>query len=217
MMLVIELVQITDSGAGCAFVSCGNVMARATMNNAAALRDQAMLERHVTLRNGDQVHIRPLVVADAALYPDFLGAVTREDLRLRFFAVMRELPPALIDHLVRYDPATAMAFIAIAEKTGRMLGVVRLHDDASGTSAEFAILMRSHLKGMGLGWLLMQHMIAYARAKGLKTVHGQVLGENRTMLQMCEELGFHSADDPNERGVKYVELPLAEVPAEAVP
>jgi hypothetical protein len=37
------------------------------------------------------------------------------------------------------------------------------------------------------------------------------------MLQMCEELGFHVSDDPTERGVKVVTLPLAEVPAEALP
>ena len=110
----------------------------------------------------------------------------------------------------------AMAFIAIAESSGRMLGVVRLHDDPDGKNAEFAILVRSRLKGHGLGWLLMKHMIAFARGKGLKTVHGQVLAENKTMLQMCGELGFHSADDA-ERGVKRVTLELDEVPAEAMP
>ncbi len=124
-----------------------------------------MLERYVTLRTGEKVHIRPLTVADTALYPDFLADVTREDLRLRFFAVMRELAPATIDRLVHYDPAIAMAFIAIDEKDGRMLGVVRLHDDADGENGEFAILMRSRLKGLGLGWLMMKHMIAYAKEK----------------------------------------------------
>ena len=175
-----------------------------------------MLERHVTLRTGEKVLIRPLKVADAALYPDYLSDVTAEDLRLRFFAAMREVSPELIDKLIHYDPATAMAFVAIEEATGRLLGVVRLHDDTSGENGEFAILTRTHLKGHGLGWLMMNHMIAYAKEKGLKTVRGQVLGENVTMLQMCAELGFHSTDDPDERGVKLVELPLAEVPAEAV-
>lgn len=173
-----------------------------------------MLERHVTLRTGEKVLIRPLNVADAALYPDFLRDVTAEDLRLRFFAAMREVSAELIDKLIHYDPATAMAFVALDEPSGRLLGVVRLHNDASGENGEFAILTRSHLKGHGLGWLMMKHMIAYAKDKGLKTVRGQVLGENATMLQMCAELGFHSTDDPDERGVKMVELPLAEVPAE---
>jgi acetyltransferase len=175
-----------------------------------------MLERHVTLRTGEKVLIRPLKVADAALYPDFLSDVTPEDLRLRFFAAMREVSPELIDKLIHYDPTVAMAFIAIDEQGGGMLGVVRLHDDNSGENGEFAILTRTKLKGHGLGWLMMKHMIAYAKAKGLKTVRGQVLGENTTMLQMCAELGFHSIDDPDERGVKLVELPLSEVPAEAI-
>jgi RimJ/RimL family protein N-acetyltransferase len=170
---------------------------------------------HVKLLDGTPVLIRPLKVEDAALYPDFLKEVTGDDLRLRFFAAMREVSPELIDKLIHYDPKRAMAFIAIEEATGRMLGVVRLHDDTDGENAEFAILVRSHLKGHGLGWLMMKHMIAAAKAKGLKTVHGQVLTENATMLAMCAELGFHFADDPTEREVKTVTLPLDEVPAAA--
>ncbi len=102
-----------------------------------------------------------------------------DDLRLRYFAAMREVSPELIDKLVHYDPKHAMAFIAIEEASGRMLGVVRLHDDPGGENAEFAIIVRSRLKGHGLGWLLMKHMIAYAKEKGLKTVRGQVLAENQ--------------------------------------
>lgn len=171
-----------------------------------------MLERHVTLRDGEKVRIRPLKPEDASLYPDFLAEVTPNDLRLRFFAPMREVSPALIEKLVHYDPAHAMAFIAIAEPNSRMLGVVRLHDDSGGKAAEFAILVRSHLKGHGLGWLLMKHVIAFAQEKGLHDVHGQVLAENTTMLKMCEELGFHVTNG-SEPGVKTVKLSLHELPA----
>jgi acetyltransferase len=101
-----------------------------------------------------------------------------------------------------------MAFVAIEEASGRLLGVVRLHDDAGGETGEFAILMRSRLKGKGLGWLMMKHMIAYAREKGLKAVRGQVLNENTSMLTMCAELGFQISDDPDERGIKNVALTL---------
>ena len=70
-------------------------------------------------------------------------------------------------------------------------------------------MVRSDLKGHGLGWLLMQHIIDYARSKKLATVHGQVLAENLTMLQMCRDLGFGIADDAGEPGVKRVTLNLA--------
>ena len=48
---------------------------------------------------------------------------------------MREVSHDLIDKLIHYDPEHAIAFIAIAEASGRMLGVVRLHDDANGEGA----------------------------------------------------------------------------------
>jgi len=165
-------------------------------------------EQRVTLLDEICVLIRPLKAEDAALYPDFLKDVTVADLRLRFFAAMREMSPAMIDRLVHYDPKRAMAFIAIEEETGAMLGVVRLHDDPSGDSAEFAILVRSQLKGHGLGWLMMKHMIACAKDKRLKVMHGQVLAENAAMLLMCSELGFQITDDPSERGVKVATLTL---------
>ena len=167
-----------------------------------------LLEQHVTLLDGDKVLLRPLKPEDASLYPEFLSEVAAADLRLRFFMSIREVRPELIDKLIHYDSAHAMAFVAIAEASGQLQGVVRLHDNPDGTSAEFAILIRSHLKGHGLGWLMMKHMIAYAEAKNLRVVRGQVLTENAAMLQMCSELGFETGNDPAERGVKVVTLQL---------
>jgi RimJ/RimL family protein N-acetyltransferase len=166
----------------------------------------ALNEAHLTLRDGTPVVLRRLLADDAALYPDFLSDVTAEDLRLRFFGPMREMSHELLDKLIHYDPACAMAFIAVDEQSQKMLGVVRLHDDTSGETAEFAILVRSQLKDHGVGWLLMKHMIEFSRHKDLKTVRGQVLSENTTMLAMCAELGFHIADDPDDPGVKTVTL-----------
>jgi RimJ/RimL family protein N-acetyltransferase len=163
---------------------------------------------HLTLRDGTPVLIRRLLAEDAGLYPDFLSDVTAEDLRLRFFGPMREVSHELLDKLIHYDPARAMAFIAVDEQSRKMLGVVRLHDDITGETAEFAILVRSRLKGHGVGWLLMKHMIEFSRDKSLKTVRGQVLSENTTMLAMCAELGFRIADDPHDPGVKTVTLPV---------
>jgi RimJ/RimL family protein N-acetyltransferase len=168
----------------------------------------ALNEPHFLLRDGTPVLIRRLVAEDAALYPNFLSEVTAEDLRLRFFAPMREVSHKLLDKLINYDPARAMAVIAIDERSRKMLGVVRLHDDATGESAEFAILVRSRLKGHGVGWLLMKHMIEFSKHKGLQTVRGQVLSENTTMRAMCAELGFHIADDPDDFSVKTVTLPV---------
>jgi RimJ/RimL family protein N-acetyltransferase len=99
-----------------------------------------------------------------------------------------------------------MAFIALDEETGRMLGLVRLKEELDERTAEFAILVRSRLKGHGLGWLLMQRVIDYAKEKGLRRVYGDVLAENMAMLQMCAELGFNEEDMGS--GMKRVVLDL---------
>jgi acetyltransferase len=64
------------------------------------------------------------------------------------------------------------------------------------------------MKGRGLGWQLMQLIIAYARSIGLKRIEGQVLRENRNMLAMCEQLGFTIRSDPGDATIQVVSLAL---------
>jgi acetyltransferase len=165
---------------------------------------------HDVLPDGTRVLMRPLRPEDAALYPDFVTNVAPDDARLRFFVPIRELSEERIAELTQLDYDRAMAFIAIDQAKGKMLGVVRLHLDEDRRSGEYAVIVRSALKGHGLGWALMRRMIDYARATGLERMHGRVLAENTTMLRMCAELGFHITDDPESKGVKIVALDLAD-------
>lgn len=151
-------------------------------------------ERHQDSRGGEHIVIRRAESRDKALYADFLRDVSADDLRLRFFARVGELSAAESDRLSHLDYSHEMAFVALDERTGEMLGLVRLRDELDEETAEFAILVRSRLKGHGLGWLLMQRVIDYAKEKGLHRVYGDVLAENASMLQMAEELGFHAED-----------------------
>jgi acetyltransferase len=101
-----------------------------------------------------------------------------------------------------------MAFVALDESTGDIVGVVRIHSDSIYETGEYAILLRSDLKGRGLGWTLMQLIIEYARAEGLKTIWGDVLAENIVMLEMCRSLGFDVKPDPVEHDIYSVRLAL---------
>lgn len=165
-------------------------------------------ERHLVLRDGWRVFARPLRPEDEPKVLSLLQHVTREDLRLRFFDSIKEFSHEFLARLTRLDYAQAMAFIAFDEATGDTLGVVRLHSDATHETGEFAILLRSDLKGRGLGWALMKMMIEYAGSEGLKRVFGQVLPENSVMLGMCRELGFEVKTDPEDRGLYDVTLVL---------
>jgi hypothetical protein len=62
--------------------------------------------------------------------------------RLRFFGPKKELSDADLDRLVHIDYGRAMAFVAIEESSGKMVGVVRLHAEPNRDSREFAITVR---------------------------------------------------------------------------
>jgi acetyltransferase len=166
-------------------------------------------ERHTKLRDGTKILVRPVRPEDEPLYGPFFAAVTPEDLRLRFFAPVKEFGHTFIARFTQIDYARAMAFIATEESSGKMLGVVRVHADANYERGEFAILIRSDLKGRGLGYLLMQLIIEYARSEGLTAIEGQVLSENAAMLTMCRELGFEVRPDLQDPEASIVKLALS--------
>jgi GNAT superfamily N-acetyltransferase len=163
-------------------------------------------ERHLTLPDGTAVHVRPIRPEDEALYGPFFKTETADDLRLRFFGPVKAVDHAFFSRFTHIDYAKAMALIAIDEASGEMMGVVRLHMNDARDSGEYAVIVRSDHKSHGLGWQLMQLIIEFARAKGLRSIEGQVLYENKTMLNMCRELGFEITSDPQDPAVSNVRL-----------
>src|ERR1700730_8964655 len=165
-------------------------------------------QRHLEVKDGWRVFVRPIRPEDEPAIHELLRHVTSQDLRLRFFAPMKEFTHEFIARLTQLDYARAMAFVAFDEATHELVGVVRIHSDSIYESGEYAILLRSDLKGRGLGWALMQLIIEYAKSEGLKRISGDVLQENTVMLAMCLELGFEVKSDPVEHALCNVKLTL---------
>jgi acetyltransferase len=165
-------------------------------------------QRHIEVKDGWRIFVRPIRPEDEPLIHQLLQHVTSADLRLRFFAPMKEFTHEFIARLTQLDYARAMAFVAFDEATNEMVGVVRIHSDSIYESGEYAILLRSDLKGRGLGWALMQLIIEYARTEGLKMISGDVLQDNTIMLEMCRSLGFDVKTDPVDPGICDVKLVL---------
>ncbi len=170
------------------------------------------IEEWFTLRDGRRVLLRPIRPEDEPAHYDFLSKVTPDDMRLRFFHVVRTLPHAEMARLTQIDYDREMAVIARAEKADgsgwETLGVVRIVTDLNNDKAEYAILVRSDLKGQGLGHKLMTKIIDYCRARATKKVIGLILFDNKRMLDMVHALGFTSCRLPDD-DVMEVTLDLA--------
>ncbi|MBA4205243.1 MAG: GNAT family N-acetyltransferase [Polymorphum sp.] len=163
-------------------------------------------EQTLTLREGEKVFVRPVRPEDEDLFRAFFEQVSPEDLRLRFFAPVKDFDHRFLSRLTQLDYARAMALAAIDPETGDLLGVVRLHADPDHKTGEYAVMVRSDLKGRGLGWALMKLIIRYAEVDGIDTIKGEVLKENTSMLTMCEDLGFTMSTSPDDPAIALVTL-----------
>jgi acetyltransferase len=166
--------------------------------------------------DGREVLIRPIRPEDEAQHARFLSRIDPQDLQLRFFHAVKSLPRSALARFTQIDYDREMAFIAVAAGSGgapETLGVVRACSDPDGVNAEFAILVRSDLKGRGLGMFLMKKIVAYCRGRGIARLAGEVLSGNSRMLDLARQLGFVVA--PGEGGVCRVVLDLVEAKAKA--
>ncbi|WP_199458397.1 bifunctional acetate--CoA ligase family protein/GNAT family N-acetyltransferase [Vibrio owensii] len=146
----------------------------------------------VTLRDGQPILLRPILPEDEPIHAQFINSVSKEDLYNRFFSDVGEFNHEALANLTQIDYDREMAFVAVAfdENGPSIIGVARALITPDNSDAEFAILVRSDLKGKGLGKLLMQKIISYCKIKGTKQMSGMTMPTNRGMLSLAQSLGF---------------------------
>lgn len=161
--------------------------------------------------HGRPITLRPIRPEDEAQHLEFLTHLDPEDLRLRVFYTRRHFERTELARLTQIDYAREMAFLATAagpDGQEQTLGVARAISDPDNIEAEFGVIVRSELKGAGLGELLMNKLIRTLRAQGTQFIVGSVLGENERMRELARDLGFTDTPVPGEPGVRSVRLAL---------
>lgn len=159
--------------------------------------------------HGQRVTLRPIRPEDEAQHLEFLTHLDPEDIRMRIFYSRRSIERSELARLTQIDYARELAFVAVApgpDGRERTLGVARALVDPDNVDAEFGIIVRSELKGAGLGELLMQKLIRALRERGVRRLVGTVLAENRRMLELARALGFEQA--PAGAGAETVTVSL---------
>lgn len=159
--------------------------------------------------HGERVLIRPIRPEDEQSHQQFFTRLHPEDIRFRFFGVLKSLDHTQIARYTQIDYDREMAFIAVGGKgegAPETLGMVRAISDPDNLRAEFAIIVRSDLKGKGLGRILMEKIIRYCRDRGTEALVGEVLEYNEPMLALARQFGFEV--ESGEFGVDTVRLRL---------
>jgi acetyltransferase len=165
------------------------------------------LEHRETVPGLGEFFLRPVRPQDAVSFTRFFARLQPDDVRLRFFSPLRSLPANLLARLTQIDYDRDMAFVLL-DAEDELMGVAHFTSDPDKQRGEYAVLVRSDLKGNGIGRALMRQIIAYAKRAGVGEIFGDVLEENAMMISLCRELGFAMAPLAGSAGIVRASLTL---------
>lgn len=158
------------------------------------------------LPDGTDILIRPIRPEDAEIEQSFVRKLSPRSKYFRFMQSLRELTPEMLVRFTQIDYDRELALIAVTREDGRdvEIGVTRYVLNPDGESGEFALVVADEWQGKGIGTRLLAALIEAARARGLRSLDGEVLEENAPMLHLVRKLGFDvhtSRDDPHVKTV----------------
>ncbi|MBA1147539.1 bifunctional acetate--CoA ligase family protein/GNAT family N-acetyltransferase [Ectothiorhodospiraceae bacterium WFHF3C12] len=169
------------------------------------------LEETIALGDSRELLLRPIRPEDEPALQAAFAKLTPEEIRLRFFVPVHTLTHVTAARFTQIDYDREMALIltepGIAGTTD-IFGVVRISADPDNERAEYAVIVRHDMTGMGIGIMLMRRIIDYCHQRGIHEVYGDVLRENETMLKLCKALGFEQRNLPDEPDLVRVTLKL---------
>jgi GNAT superfamily N-acetyltransferase len=153
-----------------------------------------------TLGNGATVLIRPIGPDDAPAERAFIESLSAKTRRNRFLGELRHPSDAFIRQLTDIDYVRDVALVAtVPEDSGyRIVGVSRYAVDASGATAECAVVVADAWQRLGLGTALMDCLKAVAHDHGLRRLQSVDFAQNQEMHDLALAFGFHSAPDPGD-------------------
>jgi acetyltransferase len=158
------------------------------------------------LADGTDITLRPIRAEDAGMLQDFVRGMSEQSRYFRFMETLHELSPDLLARFTQIDYDREMALLATthSEHHEILLGVARYVINPDGTSCEFALAVADAWQGHGIGHKLMDALMDVARAKGITIMEGEVLAENRAMLDLASTLGFTVQHHPADPGLKTI-------------
>ena len=150
------------------------------------------LEEFAKLKDGSSVLLRPILPEDEPKHAHFISLVSHDDLYKRFFSEVGEFNHEALANFTQIDYDREMAFVATKQIDGEevILAVVRALSDPNNVNSEFAVLVRSDLKGLGLGKILMTKIINYSKQHGTRIMTGMTMPSNQGMIGLAQSFGF---------------------------
>ncbi len=160
-------------------------------------------------REGVPFHVRPARPTDEAALSNHFGSLSPDDLRHRFLTGLRDVGHDRLRAMVRNDDPHSISFLAIDEATDTILATAMLVAGRDYAEAEFALSTRPDCQGKGVSWTLLDHLVRYAEAAGIKRLKSIEASDDVRALQLEREMGFRVHLCPDDATLMIAEKELA--------
>jgi len=146
----------------------------------------------VTLADGTELEIRPVVPADKPYFKEGFARLSRESRYYRFLSHKAKLSASDLRYLTEIDGHDHFAICALRRHpNGREEGIgvarfVRLPDRPD--AAEVAITVIDAWQRRGVGALLCDRMVAAARQRGIRILRSEVHEKNIAIRRLLERV-----------------------------
>ncbi|MGZ6870373.1 MAG: GNAT family N-acetyltransferase, partial [Frankiaceae bacterium] len=154
--------------------------------------------------DGGTVHMRPITPEDAGRLVAMHSRLSDRTIYFRFFATYRKLSDRDVEHFTNVDYRDRVALVALLGDD--MIGMA-MYERINSDEAEVAFVIEDAHQGRGLGSIMLEHLAAGARERGVKRFVAEVLAENRTMLRVFLDAGYAPAREYGG-GVVHLVFPI---------
>jgi acetyltransferase len=155
--------------------------------------------RHVTLKKGANVVLRPIRPEDEPMWHRFMKACSQHTLWERFRYLFKETTHEMATRFCFVDYDRTMAIVAEVEDNGerQIIGVARLVADADHRDAEYAVLVSDDWQGQGLGTELTDFSFEICESWKIDRVYAETTTHNRRMHNILRKHSFHQTRASN--------------------
>lgn len=162
------------------------------------------------LADGTNITIRAIRPEDAQIEQNFVRRLSPQTKYFRFMQTLNELTPEMLIRFTQLDYNRELALIAVQEKRGEEieLGVARYVMNPDGKSCEFALVVDDEWQHRGIGSHLMTRLMEAAQERGFHSMDGEILADNKKMLDLVKSLGFHLFSSEEDPGIKLATINL---------
>jgi len=163
-------------------------------------------EADVVAADGGTVHLRPITPEDADGIVGLMERSSDQTRYYRFFGPMKRLSDKDLYRFTHVDHVARVAFVVLLGD--ELIGVGRYDRYPDTDDAEVAFLVEDAHQRRGLGSVLLEHLAAAAREKGITRFVAEVLSQNSGMVRVFLDAGYE-ARRSYEDGVVHLTFPIA--------